>query len=188
MKQRAPIRAPSPMYDCAAISAVGSTAAPAATVADGWMPGCKGGSGCSSVGDAREGGVGIGRDSTGDRGIRRRLRIENDRACARARKLRDVLGVGEEGDRPGSACDRRGDGIHRRRRVAAQLTAETHREFAERHCHGGRRECALQRRRAPQGFAGGFAGAGAVAPAAGFGARACSDARTAAVMSTVGVA
>ena len=43
----------------------------------------------------------------------------------------------------GPACDSARDGIHRRGGIAAQLTAETHRQFAERHCHGGRRACAL---------------------------------------------
>ena len=108
--------------------------------------------------------------SAGDRRARRRLRIEDDGAGARvSASWATYLGLArKEIDRaPARTTDARREST-RRSGIAAQLAAESHRQFAERHGHGGGAECASSFSWiATQGFAGGLGGAGAgVAPAA----------------------
>ena len=137
-KQRAPMRTPSPTNACAAdLARMGSTCA---------------------LGRDTRGRMDAGvqrriRDAAASRRARkwradsrrpapaparrRGFRVEDDRAGARVRELRDVLGIGEETrSARGPACDSAATVSTGDVGIAAQLAAETYRQFAERHGHG----------------------------------------------------
>lgn len=126
----------------------------------------------------------------GDRTTRRRLRIEHDDGRLRTRELRAVPWIREK--RYGASMRRRQrcDAVDAHIRIATKLAAESDCELPERKGHEGTGRAECEARYALKPYLGAGFGAlppgAAGAPAAGFGARDCSDARIAGVMSSAG--
>ena len=140
MKQRAPIRAPSPTYACAADLRGGSMCGARRDRRRRMHAGIRAADPDAATsprarkwhGDWRRSGPATG-ESAADFASRMTAPARVSASCA------TYLGLARKVIDRGPACDKRRDGIHDRRRIAAQLTAETDRQFAERHGHGGRR-------------------------------------------------